>query len=221
MLCLSEQDVQETIYLLYLVCFSNEPLAFAFCLFPRYPPLQSWLFINPSSQAWRGHWWIMYTCCVCKGVAKSFFTESSRRITEARKELLWIWRPKEQMRHVQNLLPKRFQANCILGSILCVESDSYIKLSWILKTVRAPPPTPNNLRQEGSSGLWSLQDTGESLQYLAVWSIFVNGAGLVFPSTSKSIYCTRNTRKYENKDLQFGLNLNIKWMICASECSNS
>lgn len=52
-----------------------------------------------------------------------FSTESSLRITEARKEL-WVQRPKEQMGYSQNL-PK----NCILGPFLCVESDSFIKLS--------------------------------------------------------------------------------------------
>lgn len=120
----SQQNAQETIYLLYLVCFSNEPLAFAFCLFPRYPPLHSHDFYKPIKP---GLTWPpmnnVYMLCVCEGVAKSFFTESSLRITEARKEL-WTQRPKEQSGHVQNFLPKRFQANCILGSILCVESDS-------------------------------------------------------------------------------------------------
>lgn len=100
----------------------------------------------------------MYTRCVfCEGVARSFFTESSLGITEARKEL-WIQRLKEQMGHVQNLLLKRFQANCIFGSILCVESDSYIKLSQSSKDCQNPTPNPQQPQTGGEQ--WPLVLTG-------------------------------------------------------------
>lgn len=148
-LCLSEQSVQETIYLLYLVCFSNEPLAVAFCLFPRYPPLHSHDFYKAIKP---GLTWPpmnnVYMWCVCEGVARSFFTESSLRISEARKEL-WIQRPKEQKRHVQNFLPKRFQVTAYLGPFCVWKVTHILNYPEVLKTVRAPPPTPQQPQPGG------------------------------------------------------------------------
>jgi hypothetical protein len=119
--------------LLLFVCFQG---IHCYTVMTFYKPIKPGLMWPPMSN--------VYMLCVWAGVAKSFFTEGSLRITKARREL-WVQSPKEQMGYIQSL-PK----SCILGLFLCVESDSFIKLSWSPKTVWAPHPPPPTSDRRGA-----------------------------------------------------------------------
>lgn len=183
--------------LLLFVCFQGIRCYTVMTFYKRIKPGLTWPPLNN-----------VYMLRVCAGVAKAFFTESSLRITETRGEL-WVQRPKEQMVDIQNL-PK----NCILGPFLCVESDSFIKLSWSPKTVRAPHPPPAASDRRGAmasgsyrmvvshSGTWLW---GPFLLTVRDWLFLPHPNLFIAPGAWEGM---------GNKDLQFGLNLKIKWLIC-------